>query len=240
MILQVSGENPVVSISKTTNLPSRRLALGIGYHTFQIIYKVRLHTIKHLEFRVLRHAAAPGIKAVVCLRECLYHTVVCDGNGRMSPLIGTLYQSFRLCDAVHVAHLGVAVKLHSLLRTGVHSGASEICNLLDSGNGTNGKLAVETVDGGDALDFQEGAFFTCSVTSGTCSLRRNIFTVMESVKSVTGKIRIVFSFRISLASTSITWQRTMTSPISWTILSRGMGSPSKSLPYITSGLGSLR
>ena len=137
----------------------QRLALGIGYHTFQIIYKVRLHTIKHLEFGVLRHTAAPGIKAVVCLRECLYHTVVCDGNGRMSPLIGTLYQSFRLCDAVHVAHLGVAVKLHSLLRTGVHSGASEICNLLDSGNGTNGKLAVETVDGGDALDFQEGAFF---------------------------------------------------------------------------------
>ncbi len=72
--------------------------------------------------------------------------------------------------------------------------------------------------------------------SGTCSFLANIFTVMVSVKSVTSKIKIVFSPRISLVSNAIILPRITNSPISVWICSIGVGSSSKSLPYNTSGL----
>ena len=54
---------------------------------------------------------------MVRVRECLRHAVVCDGDGRMSPVVGTFYDILHLGDAVHVAHLCMAVQLHALERT---------------------------------------------------------------------------------------------------------------------------
>ena len=85
--------------------------------------------------------------------------MICDGNGRMAPLVGTFYQSFCLGYTIHIAHFRMTVKFHTLLRAGVHSGAAEIGDFLNSGDGAYGKLTIETVNRSNAFDFQEGTFF---------------------------------------------------------------------------------
>ena len=77
----------------------------------------------------------------------------------MSPLIRALYKSLRLCYTVHITHLGMAVKLHALLWASVHSGASEIRYLFDSGNRTDCQLTVKTINRGNTFDFQESSLF---------------------------------------------------------------------------------
>ena len=82
-----------------------------------------------------------------------------DSDSLMSPLIGTFYQCLCIADTIHIAHLGVTVKLHTLLRTGIHSCASKIGDFLDTCNISNSKLTVKTVNGGNSLQLQECAFF---------------------------------------------------------------------------------
>ena len=96
---------------------------------------------------------------MVCLGERLNHTVIGNGNGLMSPLIGALYQGLCLSNAVHIAHFCMAVKLHPFLRAGIHSCTGKVCNFFDSGNGTNGQFTVKTVNGGNAFQLQKGSLF---------------------------------------------------------------------------------
>ena len=111
-----------------------RLSLAVGNDPLEVIYEIRFHTVEYLEIRVLRHTAAPCIKAMVCLRECLYNTMVCDRDRLVSPFIRTLNEILCCGNTIHITHLGMAVKLDSLLRTGVHPHAPEICYLLDPGD----------------------------------------------------------------------------------------------------------
>ena len=61
-------------------------------------------------------------------------------------------------------------------------------------------------------------------------MRANIFTVIVSVKSVTEKMMMVFSLRISLVSKLMIFPWKVISPISVTTWSRVIGSSSKFLP----------
>ena len=54
------------------------------------------------------------------------------------------------------------------------------------------------------LIFRKAPFFTPSSNSGSWSFLVKIFKTMESVKSVTDMITIVFSLRISLVSSVMT------------------------------------
>ena len=73
-------------------------------------------------------------------------------------------------------------------------------------------------------------------TSSSCSGIINILTEIESVKSVISNINITLPLLSSRLSAFIIWPRKIISPISPTTVSRLTASPSKSLPYITSGL----
>ena len=46
-----------------------------------------------------------------------------------------------LCDSIHITHFGMTMKLHSLLRAGIHPGSGKIGNLLNSRNGTDGPVS---------------------------------------------------------------------------------------------------
>ena len=56
---------------------------------------------------------------MIGVRKGLHHAVIGNGDRRMPPLIGALYQILRLGNAVHIAHLRMTVKLYSLLRRSV-------------------------------------------------------------------------------------------------------------------------
>ena len=60
--------------------------------------------------------------------------MVCDRDRLVSPFIRTLNEILCCGNTIHITHLGMAVKLDSLLRTGVHPHAPEICYLLDPGD----------------------------------------------------------------------------------------------------------
>ena len=82
---------------------------------------------------------------MICLRKRLYNPMVCNGNGRMSPLISTFHQRFGIRNPIHIAHLCMTVKLYSFLWAGIYSGSCKIGNFLNSGYGCNSQFTVKTV-----------------------------------------------------------------------------------------------
>ena len=80
------------------------------------------------------------------------------------------------------------------------------------------------------LILRNAPFFKSPISSGRFSFFVKILSTMESVKSVTDIMIIVFSPRISLVSNVIICPRMTTSPISPTMVSIGIASSSKSRP----------
>ena len=50
-----------------------------------------------------------------CIRESLYNTMVCYGNGFVSPLISTTYNFFTFTYTIHITHLSMAMKFNTLV-----------------------------------------------------------------------------------------------------------------------------
>ena len=87
----------------------KRLVLGAVNHdpVVQIVDEVALYAVKYFYFTL---GGMPGI------REGLAHAVVGDGDGRMAPGHGLLDDAGGVGEGVHIAHLGMEVQLHPLLR----------------------------------------------------------------------------------------------------------------------------
>ena len=85
--------------------------------------------------------------------------MVGDRDRRMAPLAGTLYQTGSIGDTVHIAHLCMAVQLHTLHRTRILTAGTEIGDLLDAPDRHNRQIVVERIDGRFSFYFNECAFF---------------------------------------------------------------------------------
>ena len=84
------------------------LSLIIGHNLLQIIYQISLHTIDDFEKILLVRILVSGFLTFALFRlpqivpdmigigKTLYHAVICDGDGTMSPFIGTFYDIFCL------------------------------------------------------------------------------------------------------------------------------------------------
>ena len=142
------------------------------HHQFlQIIHQIGFHSIDNLEEILLVRRRLPGLLTssllrlpqilphMVCIGKGLYHSVIRDCNGRMSPPISALYKILCLRDAVHIAHLGVAVKLHSFFQAVVLTGGGKIRYLFHSNDRTYGEFIVKFVNRGDSFEFDKGALF---------------------------------------------------------------------------------
>ena len=98
-------------------IPGQGLLAAAGHGGHQVIDKVGLCAVEHLELRVL---LADGLHGVHGLWESLCHAVVGDGHGLLAPLVGLLDKGGGRGHAVHVGHAGVQVQLHPLLQGVVH------------------------------------------------------------------------------------------------------------------------
>ena len=102
---------------------------------------------------------------MIGVRKCLHHPVIRNGDGFMAPVMGPSHNILYLRNSVHVAHLGVTVEFHPLLRRRVLPGLGKIRDLTDTGHRSDGQLPVEFIDGGHAFQLDK--------SSGT-DLRQNI------------------------------------------------------------------
>ena len=96
---------------------------------------------------------------MVGISKALYHTVIRDGNGGMSPLIGTFHNVLCLGNTVHIAHLGMAVQFHPLFHGSIHPAGGKIRNPFDTRNRTNRQFMIKLIHHGDSLDFDKTAGF---------------------------------------------------------------------------------
>ena len=84
------------------------LSLIIGHDLLQIIHQVCLYSIDNFEKVLLVRILVSGFFSLALFRfpqivpdmigigKTLYHAVICDGDGTMSPFIGTFYDIFCL------------------------------------------------------------------------------------------------------------------------------------------------
>ena len=95
------------------------LVFRIIHQQLQVVDKIPLHPIEDLE-------GVPLVQSVVGIREGLHASVVCDGDGRHTPLFCTLYDILYLRNAVHIAHLRMTVKLDPFFQASVHPFSGEV------------------------------------------------------------------------------------------------------------------
>ena len=95
----------------------KRLSLFIHRDIGKVVHEISFHPVYDLK-RVL---FVQRLNIMVGVRECLHHAVVRDGDRFMSPVMRPFYEILHFRHSIHIAHLGMAVKLHPLLRRGVLS-----------------------------------------------------------------------------------------------------------------------
>ena len=81
----------------------------------------------------------------------LHIAVVGDRDRLVSPFHGALYDILDIRYTVHIAHLVVAVQLHTLLRRCIHADRCKIRDLLDADDRADRKVTVKLVDRSDTL-----------------------------------------------------------------------------------------
>ena len=94
---------------------------------------------------------------MIGIRKCLHHAVIGNGNSRMAPLEGALYNVLCLRNPVHIAHLRVTMEFYALAGAEIHSGAGKIRYFLNTCNGTDGQFVIELINHGDSFYFHKGS-----------------------------------------------------------------------------------
>ena len=171
--------DPILERGKTGRLQVKNDILGILHplpllvcdDLFLIVHQVAFHPRYDLE----------EILPVRCLQSCLfccflclfieifihmigigqrlYHSMVGNSDPGHPPGIRPLNDVLDLRDPVHVAHLGMAVQLHPLIRRRIHSLYGEIRDLQDAGNGGDRHFLVKGVKTGNPFQLHKGSLF---------------------------------------------------------------------------------
>ena len=90
----------------------KRLSLFVHRNVCQIIHQITFHTVDDLKWIILIQC----FYVMIRIRKSLRHSMVCDGNRLMSPVMGPFYQILYLGHTVHIAHFRMAVQLYPFLR----------------------------------------------------------------------------------------------------------------------------
>ena len=137
----------------------------------QIVHQISLHPVNYLEKALLVRLRLTRILTAVLLRlpqilphmvrvgKRLHHPVIGDGNGRMSPLIGTFYKILRLGNPVHITHLRMTVKLHPLSDASVLPGSRKVRNLFYASKRADCQLVIKLVNRRHTLKFDKDPLF---------------------------------------------------------------------------------
>ena len=126
------------------------LAPGVLHDILQVVYQIALHAVNDFE-------GVPLVQTVAGVRIGLHHAVIRHSDGRMAPGFGPLDDILHIGDAVHIAHLRMAVELHPLDLASVHAGRTEIRRLLDAHHSSYVQLIVKAVLGREPADLHKHA-----------------------------------------------------------------------------------
>ena len=104
MILFFVGENPVVSASKHHIVPIETLISGIDDHLLHVVHQISLDTVEDLKSIPLSRAWFASGNAWTQPWSVIARPAF--------PTLRPLYQVLYLGNAIHIAHLRMAVELH--------------------------------------------------------------------------------------------------------------------------------
>ena len=99
---------------------------------------------------------------MVSIRKCLYISMIRNGNRLMSPFHGTFDNILDIGNAVHVAHLGMAMQFHALINARIHTNRCKISTFFYTNNGAYSKFTVKFVNGCDTFDLYKFALIDFS------------------------------------------------------------------------------
>ena len=126
------------------------------YQTFQIVHKIRFHTVNNLEIIIFANG-------MVCIRKCLHISVICNGNGFVSPFHGSFDDVFDIGNTIHITHFCMTMQFHSFHRAGIHTGGYKRWNLFNANDRTDSQFTVKTVNGCYTFDLQKCPFRNATI-----------------------------------------------------------------------------
>ena len=100
---------------------------------------------------------------MICIWERLTDTMIRDCYRRHSPFRGLFYDIRYLRNSIHIAHLGMAVKLHSLYIRIVHSLSCKIRYLFNPAHRAYSYLLAPAVHRNNTLNFDKGSILYVSL-----------------------------------------------------------------------------
>ena len=126
------------------------LPSGVRDNVFDIIHQIPFHAVNDLKVLALY--------TVIGIRESLNNAMICNCHGLMSPSHSRLQKLLHIRYAIHIAHGGMAMQLHTLNRAVIHAFLREIRNGLNTGYRTKGNIMLKLVHHGNGLHFDESPF----------------------------------------------------------------------------------
>ena len=123
------------------------LTLFVLNNGFLIINEISLTAVDKLKILVMSDL----FKMEVGIREGLDHAVICDGHGLHTEGNGCVYVIRHVGNRVHIGHLCMEVKLHTLLRRVIGSCRPLHIMLQDTVDEAHLHLLVEGIEGNGAL-----------------------------------------------------------------------------------------
>ncbi len=121
------------------------------HRIIQVVHQICLTAVNHLKV-----IASDGMFGV---RKGLHHTVIRNGYGRVSPLLGPFHHLLRIRHGIHIAHLCMGVQLHPLHRRLIGSSHLEPRNLLHTHNVSDPDLLIIGIKRGHPFQTDGISFF---------------------------------------------------------------------------------
>ena len=128
------------------------LAFGIRDDLLHIVHQIGLHTVNQFE------AVAP-VQGMAGFCKGLHHTMICNGQSRMTEGLGLLHNTGHIRNSVHITHFCMTMELHTLFLAVVLPLFSKIRGLHNARHGTNAQFLIKGIQSTHAADLQEGTFF---------------------------------------------------------------------------------
>ena len=123
----------------------------------QIVHKISLHPVQNLKKVLLVRRFFPRLRPfsllrlpqilpdMICIGKTLHHPVIRNGHSSVPPLMRPLHNILRFGDAVHIAHLRVAVQLYSPVRRRIHTRGGKVFDFFNAVDGADGQVMVEFI-----------------------------------------------------------------------------------------------
>ena len=151
------GKTRRLKVKYNVLVPQTLSLFVVNSKVIQVINKICLAAINYFERIIFRKFQT--LQCMIGIRKRLHNAVVRNGHCRMPPFVSPAHQLIHMGNTIHITHLRMGMKFHSLHRRMIFSSDTESFNLLHSHNASDSDFLIIRIKTCNSLYADEISFF---------------------------------------------------------------------------------